>query len=396
MTFEWPKFNLEFSVPANTILLCVAGSHSYGTNTENSDVDYKGIIIPPKIYYTSPFRGFEQTSWKGGGTTGRVSEVEGVVEADEEGTLFGIQKFVHLASACNPNVVETLFVDERHILLETDAGKTLRENRELFLSQRACKTFTGYALSQLKRIKTHKSWVDNPPAKAPTRAEFDLPEHKVIPHEQQNAARAFVQRHLNTMAPWLLDADNQHRGEFWEGLERLVELALNEHGLRYDEKLDTWLEIENRSLNQVANKIGFDENFVIYLQNEKKFAQAKQHYEQYQAWKKNRNAARAELESRYGYDVKHAMHLVRLLRMGEEILRVGDFKVFRPDREELKEIRNGAWSYDELIVWSEKKVDELYELVRSGKSAVPKNPDQDALEKLVVELQEKHWIQNGN
>ncbi|AEZ66297.1 hypothetical protein phiTE_131 [Pectobacterium phage phiTE] len=38
---------------------------------------------------------------------------------------------------------------------------------------------------------------------------------------------------------------------------------------------------------------------------------------------KNRNAARHELEEKFGYDTKHAMHLVRLLRMSQEILETG-------------------------------------------------------------------------
>jgi len=391
MEFKWPKLNLDFDVSKNTILLAVAGSRSYGTDHPLSDTDYKGVLIPPRNYYLSPFKGFDQVQFKGNGHTGRLSEISGEVEADIEGCVFGIQKFVKLASACNPNVVELLFVDQRHIVHQTEAGKELRKNRNLFLSQAACKTFTGYAMSQLKRIKTHKAWIDSPPAKRPTRTEFDLPAEKLIPGEQINAARAFVTRNMNAMAPWLLDADNQHKGEFWDGVDRIITVILNESGYEYQEDFDHWLEIEEHALARVASTLGFNDNFLVYLQKEKKYSQAKRHYEQYEGWKKNRNPARAELEARYGYDCKHAMHLVRLLRMGEEILTTGDFKVYRPDREELKEIRNGSWPYDDLISWSDNKVDELYSLVRSGKSAVPKKPDQKAIEELVIRLQDNFW-----
>lgn len=62
-----------------------------------------------------------------------------------------------------------------------------------------------------------------------------------------------------------------------------------------------------------------------------------------------RNPARAELERRFGYDTKHAMHLIRLLRMGLEVLRTGELLVRRPDAEELLAIRDGALSFDELL-----------------------------------------------
>ena len=34
-----------------TILLTITGSHAYGTNVETSDMDYKGVCIPPDEYY---------------------------------------------------------------------------------------------------------------------------------------------------------------------------------------------------------------------------------------------------------------------------------------------------------------------------------------------------------
>ncbi|MHA2064888.1 MAG: DNA polymerase beta superfamily protein [Candidatus Thorarchaeota archaeon] len=389
--FKWPKFGVEFDVKKHTILLGLAGSRSYGTDHPLSDTDYKGIIVPPREYYLSPFRGFEQTQWKGDGLTGRLSELEGKPEADVEGTLFGIQKFVKLASACNPNVVETLFVDERHLVVLTDEGRELRKHRQLFLSERATKTFTGYALSQLKRIKTHKSWIDSPIEDRPDRADYELPKAKLLPGQQLGAARSYVSKNTHALAPWLLEADNQHKAEFWNGMEKILVTILNESGIEYSEEHDSWLEIEESAKDRVAESLGFDSNFVDYLQREKRYGQDKQRYEQYQSWKKNRNPARAELEARYGYDCKHAMHLVRLLRMGEEILTTGDFNVYRPDREELLAIRNGEWSYEKLIEWSDEKVDELYSIVRAGKAVVPKKPDQHAIEELVIKLQDSLW-----
>jgi predicted nucleotidyltransferase len=375
----------------SVILLSLAGSRSYGTFNEDSDYDYKGILIPPQDFILSPFKFFEQTMWKGEGETGRVSEKIGKAEADEEGTIFGIRKFVKLAASANPNVIETLFVDEKHIVHQTDEGKELRKNRELFLSQRACKTFTGYASSQLGRIKTHRSWLGGSAKELPLRKNFNLPEKKMISGEQMGAARAFVRRNLNVMSPWLLESDNQHKESFWEGVEELVGLILSESGHKYDSNSDTWVQVENNTLDKLSVSLGFDINFVEYLKNEKRYAQAMQNHKQYKSWLKNRNPARAKLESKFSYDAKHAYHLVRLLKMGEEVLRDGKLNVYRSDREELKDIRNGAWTYDELVSWADEKTTAIYDLVRNDKAVVPKIPDQNAIEKLVINLQKNHW-----
>jgi predicted nucleotidyltransferase len=286
----------------NVILLGLSGSRSYGTNTEKSDTDYKGILIPPRKYYMSPFRYFEQTQWKGDWTTGRLSEIIEASEADEEGTIFGIKKFIKLASECNPNVVETLFINEEYLVVLTEEGRELINNRNLFLSQRAVKTFTGYAISQLNRIRTHKKYLENPPTKRPERKDYLLPEERLLPAHQMMAAHSYITNNTNVLAPWLLETDNQHKAEFWNGIDRIITTVLNESGLSYDEKHNSWIEVEGFVKDKIAGSLGFDSNFIEYLQREKRYSQDKQYYEQYEGWKKNRNAARAELESACGYD----------------------------------------------------------------------------------------------
>jgi hypothetical protein len=73
------------------------------------------------------------------------------------------------------------------------------------------------------------------------------------------------------------------------------------------------------------------------------------------------------LEAKYGYDVKHSMHLVRLLRMGIEILETGKVNVKRPDAEELIHIRNGGWTYDALVEYAEsmqRRIDDVYKVTK--------------------------------
>lgn len=82
---------------------------------------------------------------------------------------------------------------------------------------------------------------------------------------------------------------------------------------------------------------------------EKKYRAAMKHWDSYQTWKTHRNPARAELERQHGYDTKHAMHLIRLMRMGLEVLETGDLRVRRDDADELSAIRDGAIGFGELL-----------------------------------------------
>lgn len=59
---------------------------------------------------------------------------------------------VKLLISCNPNVIEILGLRDEDYLYLNDIGRLLLDNRELFISKRAAKTFGGYAKSQLNRL----------------------------------------------------------------------------------------------------------------------------------------------------------------------------------------------------------------------------------------------------
>lgn len=124
-----------------TILYTKAGSFSYGTNIATSDEDFKGVCVPPQIYRDGFRKSFEQAEFNNG------------IDA----VIYDIQKFFRLASKANPNILEVLFVDDADILVCTSAGSLLRQNRYKFLSKKAFKSYSGYAASQVKKMRTHKS-----------------------------------------------------------------------------------------------------------------------------------------------------------------------------------------------------------------------------------------------
>ena len=70
------------------------------------------------------------------------------------------------------------------------------------------------------------------------------------------------------------------------------------------------------------------------------------HWDSYQTWKTHRNPTRAELEPQHGYDTKHAMHLIRLMRMGLEVLETlgeAEFLLYQTEDERNRvEVRFGS------------------------------------------------------
>jgi hypothetical protein len=78
--------------------------------------------------------------------------------------------------------------------------------------------------------------------------------------------------------------------------------------------------------------------------------------------------------------------------MGYEILKNGEVNVLRKDQEELLAIRNGAWTYEELITQAEameKELDKLYEV-----SSLPNKPDYKAIDKLLINMTEEFLEEN--
>lgn len=333
-----------------TILFGRHGSHAYGLNIETSDEDFKGVAVPPPEYTSGFLRKFEQAESK-----------------EPDMVIFDIRKFMSLAADCNPNIIEVLFSEP---MLITWAGEALVEARHRFLSKRAKHTFSGYAVAQLRRIQGHYRWLKNPPQAPPSRADLGLPARPVIPQDQLDAAMSAVQKKIGEWhIDWLGDIEPSGR----IAIQNKMASLLAEVGITKDEE---W--------NAAARTIGLDENFLRTLDLERQLKARHAEWSQYQTWKRERNPKRAELEAKAGYDTKHAMHLVRLLRMAREILETGEVAVRRPDRDELLAIRAGAWSYEQVVEYAERadaELDAVYE-----RSKLPHSPDRAWLDALCVNI----------
>lgn len=318
---------MHFDVEKRTIFLTRHGSHAYGLNVPTSDEDFKGICVKPKECYFGFTRTFEQHEHMG-------SKSDGV-----DKVVYSLDKFARLAADCNPNIIEVLHVSDSSVLLCDEFGEELRAVRNEFLSKKAKFTFSGYAHAQLNRIKTHRSWLLNPPKQAPSRKDFHLSETTKVSQSELGAFEAAVR----------------------DGIE--IELP---------------------------------KDVLTLFTREKQYQAAKTHYDQYLNWVKTRNPARAELEAKYGYDTKHGMHLLRLQRMAKEILT--DHVVYvdrrdRGDRDELLDVRFGNRSYDSLVEEAERLEAECEELYKT--STLRKEPNRSRLDDLVIDMTERYLRKHG-
>ena len=133
-TSEYDFLREDKNLDDNIILLTLGGSHAYGTNNENSDLDVRGCALNSKMQILTN-ENFEQ-----------------FVNEATDTTIYSFNKLISLLSNCNPNTIELLGNKPEHYLYVSNIGKELINNSHLFLSKRAVYSFGGYATAQLRRL----------------------------------------------------------------------------------------------------------------------------------------------------------------------------------------------------------------------------------------------------
>lgn len=98
---------------------------------------------------------------------------------------------------------------------------------------------------------------------------------------------------------------------------------------------------------------------------------------------------RKGLVDKFGYDTKNAQHLIRLLRQGIEFLQTGELIVERPDAEELKQIKLGAWSVEKV----KREADKLFKQMEEAflKSTLPDGCEAEKIHRLVAEINYEYY-----
>lgn len=302
------------------ILLGLGGSHAYGTNNENSDIDFRGITLnlPSDILGLTEFEQYED------------------VQTDT--VIYSFNKIVKLLLECNPNTIELLGLDEEQYLIKTELGQELLDNKSLFLSKRAAKSFGGYASAQLRRLQNAIA--------RDSMAQQEREQH--IYNSVKNALEDFQRKNqMFDKGKINIYIDESENPEF--KTEIFIDAEYKHLPLRdYENMLGAM-----NSVIRDYDKIG----------------------------KRNKKKDDNHLN-------KHAMHLVRLFMMAIDILEKGEIKTHRTDDLELlKSIRRGdlqqadgtyAKEFYDLLSDYESRLE-----VATRNTILPDNPDMEKVEKFV-------------
>ncbi|WP_105615651.1 DNA polymerase beta superfamily protein [Vallitalea okinawensis] len=304
---------------SNIILLTLGGSYAYGTNVETSDLDIRGVALnkPEELLGLSHFEQFTD-------------------EATDT-TIYSLKKIVTLLLNCNPNTIEILGTKPEHIFTISEEGKLLRDNIDLFLSQKCIHSFGGYATAQLRRLQNALARDSYPQAE---KEKHILGSIKNQMYHLKSNYKTFTDENIR------LYMDTSNRPDFEE--EIFMDIQLTHYPLR-DFK-DIYSEMHN--VVKDYNKLNHRNN----KKTEKKL-------------------------------FKHAMHLIRLYLMLIDILEGKGINTYREkDRGLLMGIRNGSYTYSQIF----EMVDDFEKQIEYARvhTTLPEDYDFKKVEELVMAINE--------
>ncbi len=423
----WTPYNVD------KIIECVAGSHAYGTNVEGSDFDKRGIFIGDKNYTFGLYKIPSSNSQSLPVVSGKKICVVEDKGNGKDIELIELAHFLTLCSVQSPNIIEILWTDPEDIIFCQPAAQRLIDVRHQLLSSGAKDSFFHYANSQMGRIKGHSKWITKEDAaveKLITIANEGYTD--LIWIEKNFPEKVFIKVRKAVKSPtnFTKNADHFLRDTVLNGvstygpqiqfyskyldtrgdIKKIDDYEFFKQFYAVKVKDDTYRLYDDCLRDDIGPGIFYDHNKAqvschdstifesqdyqgVLFVNREQFKKDIKKWKEYQTWVENRNPHRAELEFKFGIDTKHLAHLVRILRMGKEILAEGVVKVKRPDAEELIAIRNGAWTYEDAIKYAASMKEELEELYI--KTKLRKEVDKEFLNKLYLETVEEFYYKES-
>lgn len=144
--FEQFALNNDFALEDHLVFIAQVGSHAYNLHTEESDLDYTAVCVPPSRHIVG-LGSFE--SWQ---------PEKGTLANNADLKVYSIEKAIRLLLKGNPSTLEILWL-EPHLYLQTGRHfDLLIKHRSAFISKRAYKSLAGYARGQFQKMaagKTH-------------------------------------------------------------------------------------------------------------------------------------------------------------------------------------------------------------------------------------------------
>lgn len=405
----------------------IRGSHMYGLNTPESDIDKGGV------YFCSPqaLLGFD-SNYK-----------SQIGDSKSDIVYYEIKRWFELLLKSNPTVLEGLFAPENCILAKSEIISKIIENREMFLTKKCFNAFYGQAVSQVLKARGLNKKITNPVTEKKSVLDFCY-----VPYKQGSkkvvdwlADYGMKQKYCGLVLlpnmhdtyglyyDWVthflceFDADLHNKNSLYEilgkilvteeerycplrkGLDKFLNAFDHRTGLGYYlyEELPhtkpygfTGIVSENAESNEVRTcAVPKDIEPITYMTyNKSGYESHCRDYKEYKEWEKNRNPVRYESNLDKNYDSKNMMHCIRLIRMAKELAKGEGFNVVRTyDRDFLLDIRNHKYEYDEIIKIAEEEKQEMNEAIKTCR--LPETINVDEVNKLLIDCRKIIYDLNG-
>lgn len=331
------------------------GSHLYGTNTENSDTDYKGIYLPTA-------REICLNSYKKTICSSRPKQIgERNMKGDIDVEFFSFDQFMKLLCEGQTVALDMLFSpefckgfdityrtlytnrvcynDNEELLIWTRAVVYI--NRHKFLN-RNTNAFVGYTKQQA--------------------AKYGVKGFRV--HALRLICKLF-EKPLNEGHTWSFNPTSiAHLN-----LEEMVPVFDNEH-IKITTDMDK--NCHHQKFLEVCDK-----KMPFHLSIKEAYKQCKTRYDAY-----GHRALMAEKNE--GIDWKALSHAVRIASEAKELLETEFITFPRPDRELLIKIKTGQMSYDQVSEIIEKGLEDIK--LASEKSTLREEPDREWCDEFVYNV----------
>ena len=104
---------------------------------------------------------------------------------------------------------------------------------------------------------------------------------------------------------------------------------------------------------------------------------------------RGKKGQRPDIEAKYGYDVKAAMHTLRLLYECKELLSEGKITLPRPERDFLIRVRTGKYSIEKVLDLASKLFTECEEAAKA--SSLPERVNRAEVSRLLADCYRRAW-----
>lgn len=124
----------------------VRGSVAYHTQVAGSDTDTGGVYLEP----------IEQVLGLG------LDFQDEIADDKHDNTWYGLKKYMNLLCTSNPNILESLFVDDDMVLYEHPIITEIKGRRNEFITKECFNSFIGYSIAQIKRARGYNKMCVQP------------------------------------------------------------------------------------------------------------------------------------------------------------------------------------------------------------------------------------------